>query len=100
LNEVGLVPLSYKKFSFDYHIYGVDGNKARDILGITEKFFHLLENTPPYNFYMKLLSYPLPIPFNREQLAELKSNLTDMNTFEAYLENRATMADMIDNFDY
>lgn len=97
---VGLIPLSYKKFLSGYQLFGVDSDRSREIIKFTKEFLYYLENKPPYNFYMKFLSYSLPIPVERNSLQELRGEMTNMDTFVEFVERKAQLQDMYDNFDY
>jgi hypothetical protein len=99
LDVIGLVPLSYKKFIPGFQIFGVDSKKAREITKITTEFVNFLESNSPYNFYMTYLSYSLPIPIEKQSLAELKSEMTDIDTFTNFVKNKAQLQELSINFD-
>jgi hypothetical protein len=100
LDIVGLIPLSYKKFLLGEQFFSAGPHKAIEILKLTKEFLNFLENNRPYSFYMKFLSYLLPIPVERQNLEELKAEMTDMDTFVKFVESKAQFQDMLDNFDY
>jgi hypothetical protein len=45
------------------------------------------------------LSYSLPIPIEKQSLAELKSEMTDIDTFTNFVKNKAQLQELSINFD-
>ena len=99
LPRVALVPLSYESLAHSLRKwrYGMDREEASHILGVFKGFLRFNEEKDPYRYYVAYVKHGFAIPMGRNEMAEVKKQMTTYEGFEAYLEARSYYEDAVAN---
>ena len=102
LSGSGLVPLSYHFLSNEIY-YGIRGlndiKLAEQIIETFGSFLFYLSKNEPYCYYMRYAEYNFEIPVNKKDVEELKKNMSSIENFEAYLQDKSLYMDAVTNRD-
>lgn len=78
-----------------YEVFAIDPDEAKFALGIFDELDSFLKSTAPYNFYLRFVAGESQIPFRLDRIKSIKSEMTTMDAFEKYLEERAVASDYL-----
>ena len=99
LKMFGLLPVSYE-FAGKSMIFGMDKGISMDkILNTFNSFFKYLNSDVWYRMVVRYLDYNFPIPFNRNEIDNIKKFMKNENEFEEYLKCRDEYETMVINRD-
>lgn len=97
LGKFGLVPISYISMlnAPHFEIFPIDPDDARSALDVFERMESWLKSAAPYKYCIRLASEEFVIPFQPDRIEEFKREMTTMEEFERFLEERARVHDYL-----
>jgi hypothetical protein len=99
--STGLVPLSYEFLSHEfYSVFGqISVANVRQIKTVFDTFIEYISHTEPWSFYLLFIEQGFPIPIEQKAVSVVKSQMTDIESFDAYLKARSRYEDAVRNRD-
>ena len=97
----GLVPVSYEHLSNTLHfgMTQISPRVVREIVSAFDRFLDAVEKKEPYAFYLRYLESGFSLPASKKEADPILKEMSDMETFEQYLEDRSMYEDAVVNRD-
>ncbi len=95
LERIGLVPLTYTSFltAQQYELFAIDPDEGKSALEVFDGMDRWLESSAPFNYVLRYADMTWEIPFDREKVDAIKSEMTTMEEFEEFLQDKARAED-------
>lgn len=97
----GLVPATYEHLASSVH-FGMTAISREVALEALETFDQLLghfNDELPYAYYMRYIEHGFSIPIQSSDIAGIKAEMVNLESFEKYLEHRSQYQDAVTNRD-
>ena len=95
----GLKPISYEYLTDEIHYREIQIQKedASQLRNNFDDFLNYIKKTSPYNYYTLYLKMDFQVPIKEEKIKELKNEMTSIEDFFDYLQDKSEYEDAIYN---
>lgn len=95
LGRFGLVPATYTSLltAPQYGFFAMDPDEAKSALDLFDRMDSWLESSDPYRYVLRYADSSWEIPFGPDKIESIKSEMTTMEEFQEFLQEKARADD-------